>query len=272
MKPAPFSYARPESLDAAVRLLGDSAGSAKVIAGGQSLGPMLNLRLAQPELILDITGIAELARVRDERDAVVYGACVTTAAIEDGRTPDPTNGFLRHVAGGIAFRAVRNRGTIGGSIAHADPAADWMTTLTALGAQVIIAGGSGERRVRLGQFMTMPYSVALEDDELMVGISVPKFSSSARFGYFKFCRKRGEFAEAMAAVVADQDLGIFRGVIGATDSRPVTLEDISEFLPATDESLERARRHVTALRIADEAVTDAMHGNAFSRALRQLRT
>lgn len=272
MKPAPFSYARPESVETAVRLLREAAGGGKVMAGGQSLGPMLNLRLAQPALILDITAIPALTEVRESRDAVLFGACVTTSAIEDGRTPDPTNGFLPRIAGGIAYRAVRNRGTIGGSIAHADPAADWMTSLTALDAEVVVAGGSGERRVRLRQFMTMPYSVALEDDELVVGISIQRFSSRARFGYFKFCRKRGEFAEAMAAVAVDDGLGFSRGVIGATDSRPVVLEDISKFLPVTDESLDAARRHVASLRIAGDAVKDAMHGNTFARALKQLQT
>ena len=92
---------------------------------------MLNLRLAQPALLVDVRGLPELAEVRDERDAVFIGACTTHAAIEDGRVPDPTGGFLREVARGIAYRAVRNRGTIGGSLAHADPAADWVSAMAA---------------------------------------------------------------------------------------------------------------------------------------------
>ena len=97
----------------------------KILAGGQSLGPMLNLRLAQPDLLVDITRIPELKRVEETDDSLSIGACVTHADIEDGRVPDVTGGALRDVARGIAYRAVRNRGTIGGSLAHADPSADW---------------------------------------------------------------------------------------------------------------------------------------------------
>ena len=118
---------------------------AKVLAGGQTLGPMLNLRLAQPALLVDITRIPELAAVSEDADAVTIGATVTHAAIEDGRVPDPTGGFLARVARGIAYRAVRTRGTIGGSLAHADPAADWLSCLAALGAEVVIAGAGRQR-------------------------------------------------------------------------------------------------------------------------------
>ena len=139
MKPVAFDYARPASVAEALRMLAGNA-EAKVLAGGQTLGPMLNLRLAQPALLVDITRIPELAAVTEDADAVTIGATVTHAAIEDGRVTDPTGGFLRRVARGIAYRAVRTRGTIGGSLAHADPAADWLSCLTALGAEVLIAG------------------------------------------------------------------------------------------------------------------------------------
>ncbi len=152
MKPVAFDYARPASVAEAVRMLAASP-DAKVLAGGQTLGPMLNLRLAQPALLVDITRIPELAAVSEDADAVTIGATVTHAAIEDGRVPDPTGGFLAHVARGIAYRAVRTRGTIGGSLAHADPAADWLSCLTALGAQVVIAGAAGTRRVNLAGFV-----------------------------------------------------------------------------------------------------------------------
>ncbi len=146
MKPAPFDYMRPRDVMEAVRLLGASPG-AKVLAGGQTLGPMLNLRLAQPALLVDITRIPELATVEEDAQSVTIGAAVTHAAIEDGRVPDPTGGFLVRIARGIGYRAVRTRGTIGGSLAHADPAADWLSALTALGADVVIAGPSANRRL-----------------------------------------------------------------------------------------------------------------------------
>src|SRR5882724_6225476 len=152
MKPAAFDYARPTSVAEAVKLLAGNA-QAKVLAGGQTLGPMLNLRLAQPALLVDITRIPELAAVAEDADSVTIGATVTHAAVEDGRIADPTGGFLARVACGIAYRAVRTRGTIGGSLAHADPAADWLSCLAALGAQVVVAGAAGTRRVRLAGFV-----------------------------------------------------------------------------------------------------------------------
>ncbi|MBS3651630.1 FAD binding domain-containing protein [Pseudaminobacter sp. 19-2017] len=277
MKPVDFRYSRPGTIPEAIELLNEGAGGAKIMAGGQSLGPMLNLRLAQPEQIVDITAIPALTMVTEERDAVVFGACITHAAFEDGRVPDPANGFLRRVAGGIAYRAVRNRGTIGGSLVHADPAADWITTLTALDAELIVATAQGERRVALEAFMMMAFGVHLDDGEFLAGIRIRKFSPAARFGYYKFCRKRGEFAEAMAAVVIDPALNIYRGVIGATQSRPLVLDDIRDLLRGGGESsapngaaLARARDRVADLGIDDDPITDAMHGNAFARALEQV--
>ena len=110
---------------------------------------MLNLRLAQPSLLVDIARIAELAEVAEDADSVTLGATVTHAAIEDGCVRDPTAGFLAQVAAGIGYRAVRTRGTIGGSLAHADPAADWLVALTALGAELNLQGPDHRRRLAL---------------------------------------------------------------------------------------------------------------------------
>ncbi len=115
MKPAMFDFVRAASLADATKLLAESDGSARLVAGGQSLGPILNLRLAQPRLLIDITGIPELTRIEDDDDAVTFGACFTTANMEDGRFPGRGLDALAVVAGQIAYRAVRNRGTVGGS-------------------------------------------------------------------------------------------------------------------------------------------------------------
>src|SRR5262245_15797642 len=151
MKPAAFDYVRPATVSEALRVLREVPG-ARVLAGGQTLGPMLNLRLAQPAVLVDITRIPQLAAVTEDTDAVSVGATVTHAAVEDGRIPDPTGGFLARVARGIAYRAVRTRGTIGGSLAHADPSGDWLACLTALGAEAVIANGT-TFRVPLSSFM-----------------------------------------------------------------------------------------------------------------------
>src|SRR5271166_2074899 len=146
MKAAAFEHTRPASLVDAIALLAGETG-ARVLAGGQSLGPMLNLRLAQPRLLVQVNRLRELSGVAADADAVTIGAAATHAAIADGLVPDIGGGVLAGVAEGIAYRAVRNRGTIGGSLCHADPAADWVTVLTALGATVVLRGPNGARVV-----------------------------------------------------------------------------------------------------------------------------
>jgi carbon-monoxide dehydrogenase medium subunit len=223
MKPVAFDYARPASVAEAVRMLGGAPG-AKVLAGGQTLGPMLNLRLAQPAMLVDITRIPELAAVTEGADGVTIGATVTHAAVEDGRVPDPTGGFLARVAHGIAYRAVRNRGTIGGSLAHADPAADWLSCLSALGADVVIAGAGGTRRVGVAGFVRGAMETELAGDELLVAVRIPRFSRAARFGFHKICRKTGEFADAIGVAVHDPDRQISRLAASTGVGAPVVID------------------------------------------------
>jgi aerobic carbon-monoxide dehydrogenase medium subunit len=223
MKPSAFDYVRPRSLEHAVELLGQGEGNAKLLAGGQTLGPMLNLRVVQPELLVDIGKLPETTRWSEDGDGVVIGACVTHAAIEDSKVPDPTGGMLRRVASGIAYRAVRNRGTIGGSLAHADPAADWLSSLSALGAEAVILGAAGERRVPVAALSVGIFETVIGESEVLRGIRVRRLSPPARWGYYKFCRKAGEFAEAMSAVLYDPERG-FRLVIGAVDGAPIILD------------------------------------------------
>jgi carbon-monoxide dehydrogenase medium subunit len=225
MKPAAFDFVRAASLADAVRLLDEAAGAARLVAGGQSLGPMLNLRLSQPSLLIDIAGIAELTRIEASDDAVTVGACVTTANIEDRRLPGPGLEIMAKVAGEIAYRAVRNRGTIGGSLCHADPAADWITLLCALGAECLIAGAGGRRRMPVAAFVTGPYENALASGEMLEAIRIPRLSDANCCGYYKVCRKAGEFALAIAAAVADKERGQFRAVIGATSGKPIVVAD-----------------------------------------------
>jgi carbon-monoxide dehydrogenase medium subunit len=222
MKPVAFDYARPATLADAARLLRGQTGLVKVLAGGQSLGPMLNLRLAQPDLLVDITSIPELTRVTDGGDALEIGACITHADIEDGRVSDPCNGLLRHVAGRIAYRAVRNRGTVGGSIAHADPAADWVSALSLAGAQAVLSSG---RTVAVGAMMVSSFTTVLQPDELIRAIRVPKLSAGARWGFYKFSQKAGEFAHAIGGVLHDPARKVFRAVIGAIETTPIVVED-----------------------------------------------
>jgi aerobic carbon-monoxide dehydrogenase medium subunit len=228
MKPAPFAYERPGALAEALDAVASGAGDARIMAGGQSLGPMLNLRLVAPAVIVDISGLAELKQAEKVKDELVIGACVTHADIEDGRIPDATRGAMRRVAGAIAYRAVRNRGTIGGSLSHADPAADWVSALAALGARLTVRRSGGARDIAVADFIVGALENALEAGEIVEWIRVPAMPASARWGYAKSCRKPGEFAHAIAAALMDPDAARGRVVIGAVDAAPIILEDAAE--------------------------------------------
>jgi carbon-monoxide dehydrogenase medium subunit len=227
MKAAPFAYERPSNLKAAVALMAETNGAAKIMAGGQSLGPMLNLRLVQPDMIIDITGLAELKQADRVGGELVIGACVTHGDIEDGRVPDVTRQAMKRVAGGIAYRAVRNRGTIGGSLSHADPAADWVSALPALGAKVRLRGHSGYRDIAVEDFVTGALESALQANELVESVRIPTMRASAHWAYVKACRKPGEFAHAIAAVLIDPEAATARVVLGAIEAPPVVLRDAS---------------------------------------------
>jgi carbon-monoxide dehydrogenase medium subunit len=224
VKSAPFDYEAPLSLGAAIELLARHESTAKIIAGGQSLGPMLNLRLAQPALLVGVRHLPELRAVQESHGAVSFGACITHAEIEDGRVPDPTRGLLPFVARRIAYRAVRNRGTIGGSLAHADPAADWVSTLVLAGASVRVHGRRGIRDIPVAELMLGAFETQIAADEILVSVVVPRLSARARWSYYKICRKTGEFADAIGGVLVDPDQGIARAVMGATASAPIVLE------------------------------------------------
>ncbi|HVY15821.1 MAG TPA: FAD binding domain-containing protein [Rhodopila sp.] len=224
MKAADFTLVRPTTLADALAAL--RAPEARVIAGGQSLAPMLNLRLARPETLVAVGTLPELAGASETVETITLGAGTTHAAIADGRTPDLPGGILARVAEGIAYRAIRNRGTIGGSLCHADPAADWPTVLSALGASVVVAGPAGTRTAALPGFIAGAFRVALDKGELVQAVRIPKPSAGSRWGYYKACRKPGEFAHAMAAVLIDG--AVRRGVIGAVGGAPILLPDLSE--------------------------------------------
>ncbi|ANN78079.1 FAD binding domain-containing protein [Bordetella flabilis] len=220
MKAAKFDYIRATSVRQAIDALQAHAGLAKLMAGGQSLGPMLNLRLARPAVVIDISGIEALRAVERDGDTIRVGAAVTHAQIEDGVHDILRGSPLQQVAAGIAYRAVRNRGTVGGSLAHADPAADWVVVMAALGARVELAGSDGVRVVDADALMQGAYTTAVRDDELIQGVCVPVAGAQSRWGYYKFCRKTGEFAEASCAAWFDPASAQARIALGALDGPP----------------------------------------------------
>jgi aerobic carbon-monoxide dehydrogenase medium subunit len=256
MKAPAFDYARPKEVSEALKLLAEGGRPA---AGTQSLGPMLNLRVAHPALLVDLRFIEELKSVSEDAQAVTLGACVTHAQIEDRRVPDPTGGLMASVAASISYRAVRNRGTIGGSLAHADPAADWPSALTMLGAVAIIDGPGGRRELAVESFIKGIFTTALEPQELLVAIRIPKRSARARYGYWKFCRKAGEFAQAIGAALHDPKGNESRAVIGAISGPPHLIKDMA-FNNET----------ILAAGIGDDAYSRQLHAVALKRAIAQI--
>ena len=267
MKAAPFDYVRARDAAHAVELLTPADGErfAKIIAGGQSLGPMLNLRLAEPDLLVDVRTCPDLRRHHDEGETILYGAAVTHSEIEDGTAPDPCHGWLSSAARRIAYRAVRNRGTIGGSIAHADPAADWLVVLLLLDAEVVVLGPRGMRTAALAEFVTGPFSTGLGADELLVAIRVAKRSPRVRYGYRKTATKVGEFATAFCVALEDPARGESRATLGAIERPPIVIDDLSDVSTTTGaEALVHAR--VPGL----DAPSLRLHAVTLRRAVREL--
>jgi carbon-monoxide dehydrogenase medium subunit len=204
MKPARFEYERPRDLAEALAALTRCEGDARVIAGGQSLGPLLNLRVITPSLLVDISKISELTEI-SLSDYLVLGAGITHARIEDGVGGDGTAGLLPRVASGIAYRPVRNRGTIGGSLAHADPTGDWAPVMMALGATFDVRGSNGTRILKASGLISAPLTTVLAPDEIIVTIRIPRLRADARWGHVKFSRKPGDFADSLAATRCSWD-------------------------------------------------------------------
>ena len=266
MKPVAFDYERPRDLASAVKLLAEDG--AKVMAGGQSLGPMMNLRLAQPRLVIDVRGIAELHEVTEDASAVTFGSCVTHAMVEDGKVPDVTRGLMREVASNIAYRAVRNAGTIGGSLCHADPAADWVNVLPLLSAVAVVEGLGGRREIAAERLMSGAFSTVLAENEILIAIRIPKVSARARWGHYKLCRKPGEFAEAMGGVLDDPERGVCRAIVGAVHGVPHVIDDARFLVDGFDET--QALAAVDAAGAGDDAYERHIHLTALRRAAMRL--
>jgi aerobic carbon-monoxide dehydrogenase medium subunit len=227
MKPAAFEYDRPANIDLALKALAAAGADGRVIAGGQTLGPMLNMRLTTPSRLVDLGSVAPLKRIEKRGGTLIVGSGVTHAALEDRADNSPTGRLLSRVAAGIAFRAIRNRGTIGGSLAHADPAADWLTAMILLDASINLVGPHGSRQVPARAFCKGAFATALGADEILESVELTELSSDARWGYYKICRKTGEFPEALGAVVLDPQRRIARVVAGALDGPPALLATLA---------------------------------------------
>ena len=204
MYPSRFRYEAPRSLDEAIGLLHDGGGEAKVLAGGQSLVPLLKLRFAAPELLVDINRLPDLAYHRIDADGTIrVGALCRHAELEHSATLPGWQPTMAAAAPLIADPLVRNRGTLVGSLCHADPQGDWACVATALGGQVIAHGPNGRRSIPVNEFVTGPFQNVLAHDEIAVEAVFPPARGTAAGGYLKLERRVGDFATAGVAVAIE---------------------------------------------------------------------
>jgi aerobic carbon-monoxide dehydrogenase medium subunit len=224
MIPAKFDYVRPASVGDAVSALAGGGEDAKVIAGGQSLLPLLRLRLAYPELLVDIGGLDELRGVTDDGDHLLIGSRTTHYQVVHDPLIAEHCGLLAEAAGTVADPAVRHRGTLGGSLAHADPAGDLPAVVLALGATMIAAGPAGSREIPAGEFFVDYLTTALEPGEILTGIRVPKLGAGWGYRYEKFHRTAQAWAiVGVAALVRRSDGHVAEARVGLTNMGSVPI-------------------------------------------------
>lgn len=270
MKPAPFSYVAATSVQHAVEVLACSGGEGKIIAGGQSLMPMLNFRLVRPSVLVDINRIPSLDRVVDLGDSLRIGALVrhrmTAADPLIARDIPVLHEAMNHVA----HHTVRNRGTFCGSVCHNDPAAEMPMMTLLLDATVDIAGPSGTRRISARDFLVASLTTALEDDEMVTAIEIVKPAPGTGWGFAEFARRHGDYALACVAVLVENDGGKARNIriaamgIGDTALRLSGAEAALEGSDFSDGAIAAA---VEALRAEIEPMTDLSGSAEYRRHL-----
>jgi carbon-monoxide dehydrogenase medium subunit len=251
MKASAFSYARATSVGNALELLVVHGESAKVLSGGQSLMPAMNLRLISPEMIVDIGGLAELRGIAVTGNVVRIGAL--TRHVDLARSPGIAAHapLLTQAIGHVAHPAIRNRGTIGGSLAHADPASELPACMVALGATIVVGGPHGERRIAAADFFTGIYQTALTAQELLTAVELPVLPKDSAHFFDEFARRHGDYAMvglAAQAIVRGEVLADFRPVFFAVGDRPVLARAASGLLnrPVTPALLSDALAELAA--------------------------
>jgi aerobic carbon-monoxide dehydrogenase medium subunit len=230
MKPAPFHYHAPSTVEEAVALLAEhAADDGRVLAGGQSLVPTMAFRLARPTHLIDINGIAGLDRLEVQQGRLFIGATVRHAAFEQPVADGPLGELLSEVARHVAHHPIRTRGTFCGSIAHADPASEWCAVAACLDAEMMAISTRGVRLIAAPDFFQGLMTTALDGDEMLAEVRLPMLRPDVRFGFAEFSRRAGDFAIAMAVVIYRvQDDGAIaesRIAIGGAEAAPRRLVD-----------------------------------------------
>jgi carbon-monoxide dehydrogenase medium subunit len=236
MKPAPFAYHAPRSVDEAVELLADHGDDARVLAGGQSLVPAMNFRLARPAVLVDINRIPELDFCSVSDGMLRIGALARHARFERPATEGPLGALLADVVRYIAHLPIRVRGTFAGSLAHADPAAEWCVVATTLDAEILARGPGGERTIDAAAFFRSILTTSLRPDELITEVRLPVLGPGWRFGFAEFSRRAGDFALSMALAALRLDGGRIaeaRIGVGGAGERPLRIGEAELALAGT---------------------------------------
>ena len=218
MKPAPFDYVRAEDVDEAVAALAEHGDEARVLAGGQSLMPMLNMRLVRPEVLVDIGGLPELAHIEDDGDAITIGASVTQGDLADWPELGDALPVVAAALPHVGHFQTRNRGTVCGSICHADPSSELPLCLALLGGEVELHSARGVRTVPADEFQQGVLTTAKEPDELVVRARLPKAQDGERFAFLEFQHRHGDFA--VVAVAAKRSGDSVSLAVGGVADRP----------------------------------------------------
>jgi aerobic carbon-monoxide dehydrogenase medium subunit len=269
MKPPAFSYHAPTAVDEAIALLGQYGDAARVLAGGQSLVPLMNMRLARPGVLVDINGIAELAFVRPYDGGLTIGATTRDAALERDASAKELLPLLVEAAHNVGHPAIRNRSTVGGSIAHADPAAELPAVMLALDATFVAQGAGGSRSIAAADFFQGYLQTALEEGELLTELRVPALPARSGSAFVEFARREGDYALAgvAAALTLADDGTIAQARLGLCAVGPSPLR------PSAAEQLLRGQKpdkeaFAAAAAAVQEALTDPpsdVHGSASYR-------
>jgi carbon-monoxide dehydrogenase medium subunit len=268
LKPPPFDYAAPTTLDEAIGLLAEHADAeARVLAGGQSLIPMMNFRLAKPGYLVDLRRVAGLAGIRREGDTLVIGAMTRMAEVERSPEVAVAAPLLTEAIGLVAHVPVRNRGTVGGSLAHADPAAELPAVALALDAELVAAGPGGTRTIPAGEFFTGPYGTALTPEEILTEVRLPVWPGGHAF--LEFSRIHANFAVVAVAALVDVDsaggqIGRARVALAGVGPTPVRAHAAERALPGTSGDTE-AIRAAARLAVADLSPAGDLHASAETR-------
>jgi aerobic carbon-monoxide dehydrogenase medium subunit len=271
MKMPQFDYACPATVSEAVALLASGAGEAKALAGGQSLLPMLAFRLAQPSLLVDLRKLSDLREINISADGVRLGAMVRWRDILDDARLSSAHPLLKAAVAEVAHYQIRNRGTVGGSLAHADPGAEMPGIAVTCEAEILVIGKSGRRVIKASDFFHGPLMTALAADEIIIDVRLPKWPPQRRWGFMEFARRRGDFALAAAAVFYDnaengRACNAHIGAIGVAD-RPLRLSSAETALNGSSIDDEAIAQVEAATSAAVDPQDDIHASGRYRRAL-----